>query len=76
MNVVRKLLIDFAPSRDKLSKGPLNHSKASELQRDLSLKVNEDDECFVESTFRRFEELLQTLQGLGEVCEEKRGVKR
>lgn len=35
------------------------------MQKDLSLKVNEDDACSVESTFRHLEELLQTLQGLG-----------
>lgn len=49
------------------------------MQRDLSLKVNEDDAWVVESIFRHLEELLQTLQGVGgsqDVTEEHPGMIR
>lgn len=35
------------------------------MQKDLSLKVNEDDACLEESTFRHLEELHQTFVGFG-----------
>lgn len=35
------------------------------MQKDLSLKVNEDDARSAESTFRHLEEKLRTLEGLG-----------
>lgn len=67
MNVVWKQLIDFAHQETRSHRDywpPPPPSQVSEMQKVLSLKVNEDDAWVVESTFRHLKDLVQMFQGV------------